>query len=350
MWGFVFLIFSAIFEKKRTSMPKRILFIIDEIELKHFEFNDLVTDFWLIKEFLLRDYAVSVTTKNRLFIEENKGSSLAFESYLKDNDIFYKKEEKKEFINNFDVVFFRPDPPVDIDYINACYVFDFVDKTKTLIINDPQSVVNFNEKTHINYFPDYVPQNMVTSSKKLIKEFVEEHKEAIIKPLNRCFGNGVYYLNHKDKNLNSIISASTNGEKTSVMVQKYLDKAQYGDKRVLIIGEKVYSQCITKLPGENDFKFNTHNDKFFAPAELTEKERKIATDIAKIMNQKGLYMIGLDVIDEKVIEINVTSPCYFIREINKQYNIHFEEEIMEDLILLIGKLHPSKPDKLYSSK
>ncbi len=319
-------------------MTKNILFIIDEIELKHFEFNDLVTDFWFIKEFLSKDYQVSITTKNRLFVEDTKGKALVFDTFIKENNIFYKNSEKIELINDFDVVFFRQDPPVDIDYINSCYVFDFVDKTKTIVINDPQSVLGFNEKTHINYFPNYVPENIITSSKKLIKEFVEEHKEAVIKPLNRCFGNGVYYLNHKDKNLNSIILSSTNNEKTSVMVQKYLDKAQYGDKRVLILGEKVYSQCITKLPGENDFKFNTHNDKFFAPASLSENELKIATDIAKTLNKKGIYLIGLDVIDETVIEINVTSPCYFIREINKHHNINFENEIMSDLINLIEAL------------
>lgn len=316
-------------------MSERILFVIDEIELKYFEFNDLVTDFWFIKEFLSKGYQIAVTTKNRLFIENAEGKSLVFETYLKDNNIFYKNEEIKEKINNFDVVFFRPDPPVDVNYINACYVFDFVDKEKTLILNNPDSVKNFNEKTHINYFSEFVPENIVTSSKKLIKEFVEEHKEAIIKPLNRCFGSGVYYLNHLDKNLNSIISASTDGEKTSVMVQKYLDKAIHGDKRVLIIGEKVYEHCITKLPGENDFKFNTHSDKFFAPAKLSEKERKMAQTIAKTLNKQGLYLIGLDVIDEKVIEINVTSPCYFIRETNRHHNINFETELMADLINLI---------------
>lgn len=316
-------------------MSERILFVIDEIELKYFEFNDLVTDFWFIKEFLSKGYQIAVTTKNRLFIENAEGKSLVFETYLKDNNIFYKNEEIKEKINNFDVVFFRPDPPVDVNYINACYVFDFVDKEKTLILNNPDSVKNFNEKTHINYFSEFAPENIVTSSKKLIKEFVEEHKEAIIKPLNRCFGSGVYYLNHLDKNLNSIITASTDGEKTSVMVQKYLDKAIHGDKRVLIIGEKVYEHCITKLPGENDFKFNTHSDKFFAPAKLSANERKMAQTIAKTLNKEGLYLIGLDVIDEKVIEINVTSPCYFIREINRHHNINFENELMADLINLI---------------
>ncbi len=331
-------------------MPQNILFIIDEIELKYFEFNDLVTDFWFIKEFLSRDYTVSVTTKNRIFVENTNGSALVFESFLKNDDIFYKNEEKKCLINDFDVVFFRPDPPVDIDYINACYVFDFVDRKKTILLNDPNSVLQFNEKTHINYFPDYIPKSIVTSSKKIIKDFVEEHKEAIIKPLNRCFGNGVFYLNKDDKNLNSIISASTNNEKTSVMVQKYLDKAKFGDKRVLIIADNIYSECIIKLPGENDFKFNTHNDKFFAPAELSQTEYRIASDIARTLNKKGISLIGLDMIDEKVIEINVTSPCYFIREINKQYNIRFEEKLMNDLLSLINNRKEDENPQISLSK
>ncbi len=319
-------------------MSERILFVIDEIELKYFEFNDLVTNFWLIKEFLTRDYQVSITTKNRLFIENAKGSALFFDSYLKNNDIFYNKEEKREPINNFDIVFFRPDPPVDIDYINACYVFDFVDKEKTILINDPSNIKNFNEKTHANYFPNYAPKNIVTSSKALIREFVEKNEEAIIKPLNRCFGSGVFYLNKNDKNLNSIISTATDSEKTSVMVQSYLEKAKYGDKRVLIIGEKIYETLVTKLPGDNDFKFNTHSDRFFQKATLTKNEKQIATDIAKTLNKHGIYMIGLDVIDEKVIEINVTSPCYFIREINQNHNVNFQNELMEDLTNLISGL------------
>ena len=172
-------------------MCKKILFVIDEIEVKYFEFNDLVTDFWFIKEFLSRNYSVSIATKNNLFIEDNQGKVLYNETYLKDENIFYQKEKNKSLINDFDVVFFRPDPPVDVDYINACYVFDYVDKTKTLLINDPTEVKNFNEKLHINYFPQYSPKNIVTSSLELILDFVKSEKEAILKPLNRCFGNGV---------------------------------------------------------------------------------------------------------------------------------------------------------------
>ena len=327
-------------------MSKKILFIIDEVELKYFEFNDLVTNFWFIKEFLKRNYKVSIAIKSDLFIENAQAYVLNRESYLKEENIFYNKEQQKQLINDFDVVFFRPDPPVDINYINACYVFDYVDKEKTLLINDPTEIKNFNEKFHINYFNEFVPKNIVTSSAELIIDFVEKNKEAILKPLNRCFGNGVYYLNKDDKNLLTIINNMTESGKTPVMFQEYLPEAKFGDKRVLIIGETVLEECIQKLPGDHNFKFSIHSDRYFKDALLSPKEIKLAQTIAKKLSERGLYLVGLDVINEKVIEINVTSPCYFIREINQHYNIHFEDKIMTCIEKLIEK-HFSK-ERLYA--
>ncbi len=327
-------------------MSKKILFIIDEVELKYFEFNDLVTNFWFIKEFLKRNYKVSIAIKSDLFIENAQAYVLNRGSYLKEENIFYNKEQQKQLINDFDVVFFRPDPPVDINYINACYVFDYVDKEKTLLINDPTEIKNFNEKFHINYFNEFVPKNIVTSSIELIINFVEKNKEAILKPLNRCFGNGVYYLNKDDKNLLTIINNMTENGKTSVMLQEYLPEAKFGDKRVLIIGENVLEECIQKLPGDHNFKFSIHSDRFFKDTLLSPNEIKLAQSIAKKLSERGLYLAGLDVINEKVIEINVTSPCYFIREINQHYNIHFEYKIMTCIEGLIEK-HFSK-ERLYA--
>ncbi len=327
-------------------MSKSILFIIDELELKYFEFNDLVTNFWFIKEFLKRDYTVNVAVKGDLFIQQAQAHVLARKSYLKDENIFYEKSQKEYLVNDFDVVFFRPDPPVDIEYINACYIFDYVDREKTLLINDPAEIKNFNEKLHVNNFPEFAPENIVTASPELILNFAERNHEAILKPLNRCFGSGVYYLNSEDKNLLTIINSMTQEGKTPVMLQKYLPEAKLGDKRVLIIGENVMDECIQKLPGEHNFKFSTHSDKFFQDTHLTQNEKLMAEKIASQLSERGLYLIGLDVINEKVIEINVTSPCYFIREINQHYGIHFENKIMAHLEKIIEK-HFAK-ERLYA--
>lgn len=319
-----------------TQLQQTVLFVIDDLELKYFEFNDLVTNFWIIKELLQRGFEVFITVKNKLFTENDVAKTICYEVYLKDNNIFYKKETPKEYIiEHFDVVFFRPDPPVDIDYINACNVFDYVDTERTVMINNPVAIKNFNEKFHLNYFNRFAPQNIVTADTDKIKDFVREHKKVIIKPLNRCFGSGVYYLDTEERNINAIIKNLTNEGKTMVMVQEYLEGAVKGDKRILIVGEHVFDECITKLPGKDDFKFSVHSDKYFQTATLTEDEKKMAQEVAKYLNSVELYMVGLDVADGKIMEINVTSPCYFIREINAHNNENFQDKLMDKLIELI---------------
>ena len=314
---------------------KKILFIIDELEFKWFEFNKLVTNFWFIEEFLKRNFEVWITTKSKLFIKNAKGYSLCYLSQLKqDGDILYKKNETETLIEDFDLVFFRPDPPMDVDYINACSVFEFVDFNKVKVINNPLSIKAFNEKMHVNLFPQFVPTNIVTNNKQLIIDFVKTHKKAVIKPLNRCFGSGVFVLKDGDENISSIISSATENEKTLVMVQEYLEGAKFGDKRVLLLNGEVLDECVQKLPAENDFKFAQHTDKYFAKTTLTNNEKSIAKTIAQKLNEMGLPLVGLDMIDEKVIEINVTSPCYFINEINNLYSTNFENKLMDKLMTL----------------
>ncbi len=318
-------------------MPQKILIIIDDIEFKYFEFNDLVTDFWFIKEYLLRSYQVSIAIKSGLFIKDGKGFVISYKTFENNGNIFYDKNREEKSINYFDIVHFRPDPPVDTDYINACYIFDFIDETKTKIINKPRAILDFNEKMHGNLFLKNVPKNIITADVQLIKDFVKQQEEAIIKPLNRCFGSGVFYLNKNDKNLNSLINLSTNNGRTVVCVQEYLGNGQGGDKRAFIVGETVYKESLRKLPGENDFRFNTHADKYFKKDFLTEKEYNAALEIAKYLTSKGIYLTALDLIDEKVTEINVTSPCYFFREMNRVHNIDFDKIVMQDIIELTEK-------------
>ena len=114
---------------------KNILFIIDEIEFKYFELNKLVTNFWLIYEFLNRGYNVLIATKNKLFIRHSKACAICWDSFIKDENIFKTEESKELELEEFDVVFFRSDPPVDVDYVNACHILDLVDERKTLVIN-----------------------------------------------------------------------------------------------------------------------------------------------------------------------------------------------------------------------
>ena len=309
---------------------KKILFIIDKIELKYFEFNKLVTNFWIIKEFLERKCEVYITTIPNLSLKSDIAYTKCYETFLSNNNIYYKDVKLEQKINDFDLVMFRPDPPVDIDYINATYVFDFV--TKPDVINSPRAIRDFNEKLHSIYFKDLMSENIVTSSLDDIENFLAEHKKIVLKPLNRCFGSGVMYLYEGDPNTRTIINTMTNNETTLVMVQKFISGVSGGDKRVLTLGDRVLKYCVRKLPGKDDFKFNTHNDNFISDAVLSEEEMYNFTKVAKKLNSIGIPMAGLDVIDGKIIEVNVTSPCYFIKEINRLYGVELEKEICDFLL------------------
>ena len=153
-----------------------------------------------------------------------------------------------------------------------------------------------------------------------------------MKPLNRCFGSGVMYLYEGDPNTRTIINTMTNNETTLVMVQKFIPAVKQGDKRVLTLGDRVLPYCIKKLPSGDDFKFNTHDDNHITSAELSSSEITAFTHVAKRLNAMGISMAGLDVIDGKIIEVNVTSPCYFIKEINGLFNVHLEDEICDFLL------------------
>ena len=308
---------------------RKILFIIDKIELKYFEFNKLVTNFWLIKDFLDKKNQVYITTIPNLFLKNNVAFVNCFEAFSQDENIFYKNNLLQYEINSFDLVMFRPDPPVDIDYINATYIFDFVN---TNVVNNPRSIRDFNEKLHSLYFSEYMTNTLVTSSLKEIEEFLNNYKQIVLKPLNKCFGSGVMYLYLGDPNTRTIINTLTNNENTLVMVQEFIPNVKNGDIRVLTLGDKVLPYCIKKLPSGDDFKFNTHSDSYLVKSELASDELKYFMPVAKELNKMGIKMAGLDVIDNKIIEVNVTSPCYFIKEINAIYNIDLADEITSYLL------------------
>lgn len=313
-------------------MQKNILFVIDKIELKYFEFNNLVTNFWMIRELLRSHTDVFITTIDKLSLKNSIPFSKCYKTYEKDGNIFYEENVLNLCINDFSMLIFRPDPPVDIDYINATYILDFVDRNKTVIINDTKAIRDFNEKLHANIFNEFMPTNIVTSSKDEIEEFLNINEEIILKPLNKCFGSGVMFLRKGDENTRSIINTMTNNQTAATMVQKYISNAKFGDKRVMILGEDIFEECVVKLPSDDDFKFNTHSDKYIKKATLSESEKVKFKQIAKKLNSMGLYMAGLDVIDEQIIEVNVTSPCYFIKEVNNYFSTNIEKRINEFLL------------------
>ena len=322
--------------KEKGIRMKKALIVIDRIELKYYEFNKLVTNFWFNKILIDMGLEVDICTIDDLSIIDFKPFANCYNTMWKNNDLIKSEKPKLKNINNFNLVLFRPDPPVDIDYINATLIFDFVDENKVKVINNPKAIRNFNEKFHSNLFPEFVPENIVSADNCQIKEFVKKHKKAVIKPLNQCFGQGVTALFEGDINLNSLIKMATNNGKTICLIQKYLEGAKNGDKRVLTLGDEVLGYAVTKAPLDNDFKFSEHSDNYLRKTKLTEIDIKIASTVAKKLNSMGIPLIGLDILDGEILEINVTSPCYFIKEIKNLYGVDLSDKFKEFFSKLIN--------------
>ena len=163
---FIKLLYTKIIICYNRNM-KNILIVIDDIEYKYFEFNKLVTNFWFIWEYLRRENNVYITLKNKLYQKRNIPYTLCFKTFIENNNIKKDLNPKSKNLNDFDIIFFRPDPPVDIDYINASYILSYTDK-KTVIMNSPKAIREKNEKLYINEFQKLIPDNIISIDEKII--------------------------------------------------------------------------------------------------------------------------------------------------------------------------------------
>ena len=205
-----------------------------------------------------------------------------------------------------DAVWMRKDPPVDTDYVTAVQLLTLIGG-KTLVLNDPAGLLVANEKLFALQFSNWVPETLVSRHKQTVLDFLADRERAVLKPLDGKGGEGVFVLEAGDRNLNSLIEVSTNFGQVPVIVQEYLPAAQQGDKRILLLeGEPL--GAVNRLPGQGDFRGNVAAGGSVAAVDITEKERQMCAEIAPVLKAHKLYFVGIDVIGERLTEVNVTSP------------------------------------------
>lgn len=241
---------------------------------------------------------------------------------------FYTEHETVTMrLDDFHVVWMRKDPPFDLQYVYATYLLDLADPSKTLVMNKPQGLRNANEKVFILNFPDVIPDTAVVRSRSDIRAKVEEFGgKAVIKPLDRMGGDGIFVLRSDDGNFNSIVDAVSNGGREHVMVQRFLPAAAEGDKRIILINGKPLG-AILRVPQGTDFRGNMAAGGVAIQSTITPREHEIIAHIAPRLRAEGLYLVGLDVIGEKVTEINVTSPTG-VREIDTFDGVRIANDIV----------------------
>jgi glutathione synthase len=220
-------------------------------------------------------------------------------------------------LKSFSAVLMRTDPPFDVEYLNTTWLLSAAVRQGAKVFNDPTAVRNHSEKLSITEFPELIPPTLVTRELSAIEVFHQKHCDIVIKPLDGMGGMGVFRVGSDGLNLASIVETlGENGSRT-LMVQRFLPEIAQGDKRVLLIGGEVVPFSLARIPQGNEIRGNLAVGGKGVAMPLTEIEKRIAERLAPILNQRGLFLVGLDLIGGYLTEINVTSPTCFV-EITEQ--------------------------------
>lgn len=234
-------------------------------------------------------------------------------------------------LDQFDIILMRKDPPVNLEYFYATYILEHAEHNGTLVINKAQSLRDANEKLFATWFPQCMPPSLVSSSKAILKAFIEEQACVVLKPLDSMGGQNVFKCERSDPNINVILELLTQNESLYIMAQGFIPEISKGDKRILLIDGEPIPYGLTRIPATDDFRGNLAAGGLGVGSELTERDRWICTQIGPTLKEKGLTFVGIDIIGDYLTEINVTSPTC-VRELEREFAVDIAEKILDCII------------------
>ncbi len=220
-------------------------------------------------------------------------------------------------LSDVDVVVERTDPPFNMEYIYATYLLELAESQGARVVNSPAAIRNHNEKLAITGFTQFTAPTLVTSDAAHVRAFHAEHRDIILKPLDGMGGAGVFRVREDGMNLGAITETLTADGARTIMVQRYIPEIVDGDRRVLLIGGKVVPYCLARVPQAGEVRGNLAAGGTGIAMPLSAREKEIGEALAPVLLQRGLLLVGLDVIGHYLTEINVTSPTCF-QEIMQQ--------------------------------
>jgi len=246
-----------------------------------------------------------------------------------DSEHWYELSDPQDIaVSELDAVLMRKDPPFDTEFIYATYMLERAEVEGTLIVNKPQSLRDCNEKLFTAWFSEFTPKTLVTRSSDKIREFHQAEKDVIIKPLDGMGGASIFRIKEQDANVGVIIETLTNHGEQYAMVQEFMPEIADGDKRILIVNGEPMPYCLARIPAKGETRGNLAAGGRGVARPLSVSDKAIADAIGPELKKRGLYFVGLDVIGDKVTEINVTSPTC-IREIEAAYPINISGKLMD---------------------
>jgi len=227
-----------------------------------------------------------------------------------------------------DAAFQRLDPPVDTAYITATQLLELC--RRTLVLNDPRSILAFNEKIWTIRYADLMPETIVTRQAAELREFqAKMGGRIIVKPLDGKGGEGIFQLLQGDPNIGSILEQATQFDTTWAMGQQFVPQVSEGDKRILLLEGEVLG-AVLRVPPEGNVRANLHVGGRAARTEINDADRRIVERVGPDLRATGLFFVGIDVIGGKLTEINVTSPTG-MQEIDRLDGVKLETRVLKRL-------------------
>ncbi|GAA4361126.1 glutathione synthase [Kangiella marina] len=226
----------------------------------------------------------------------------------------------------FSAILMRKDPPFNMNYIYSTYLLELAQQQGALVVNDPASLRDCNEKLFTAWFPKHTPKTLVSANLQKIKTFAQQQGDVILKPLDGMGGASIFRVKADDPNLSVIIETLTEHGKNLAMAQQFIPEITDGDKRVLIVNGEVIPYTLARIPKKGETRGNLAAGGSGVPMPITAEEKAIAEAIAPELVKRGLLFVGLDVIGRYVTEINVTSPTC-MRELEYEFDINIGEKL-----------------------
>src|SRR6188474_1871047 len=264
--------------------------------------------FALLLEAQKRGHKLAYYTPDRLALLNGRVFAQVESLSVRDTagDYFTLGEPRRTELTEFDIVLLRQDPPFDLAYVTTTHVLERI-HPRTLVINDPASVRNAPEKVFVTEFPDLMPPTLITRDLAEIKVFRAEHGDIVMKPLYGHGGGAVFRVTRDDLNFGSLYDLFATMFREPWVVQKFLPAVKDGDKRIILVDGE-FAGAVNRVPAPDDLRSNMVRGGVPKTTGLTPREREICARLGPYLRERGLLLVGIDVIGGWLTEINVTSP------------------------------------------
>jgi len=283
------------------------------------------SSFAMLLEAQQRHYEIYYMEMSDLFIDNNQAKAFCRRLSVTDQaDNYYQFNDQQKSIielSELDSILMRKDPPFDMEYIYATYILEMAAQTGTLVVNNPRSLRDANEKLFTHQFPECTVPTLVSRNKDQFKQFLQQHKDLIVKPLGGMGGHSIFRVQENDPNFNVILETMTDHGSQYIMAQCFIPEITQGDKRIIIINGTPVDYALARIPPKGETRGNLAAGGTGQGVPLSERDYWLCEQVAPRLKEMGLLFVGMDVIGDYITEINVTSPTC-IRELDSLYNLN----------------------------